>query len=48
MMISKCRMGGQPSVSAMPNGDQVAVFNGSTDYLTVPANASFSIPTTNT
>lgn len=41
-------LGGQPSVSTMPNGDQVAVFNGSSEYLNIPspANASFSIPTT--
>jgi hypothetical protein len=41
-------LGGQPSVSAMPNSDPVAVFNGSSEYLTIPSpsNASFSIPTT--
>jgi hypothetical protein len=33
-------------VSTMPNGDQAAVFNGSSEYLTVPSNTSFSIPTT--
>lgn len=39
-------VGGSPTVSAMPNGDQAGVFNGSTEYLTVPSNTSFSIPTT--
>jgi hypothetical protein len=39
-------VGGSPTVSTMPNGDQAAVFNGSTEYLTVPTNMSFSIPTT--
>lgn len=39
-------LGGKPSVSTMPNGDQVAVFNGSSEYLTVPSKPSFSIPTT--
>lgn len=37
---------GTPSTSSMPNGDPVAVFNGSNQYLTIPSNASFSIPTT--
>jgi hypothetical protein len=39
-------VGGSPTTSTMPNGDQAAVFNGSTEYLTVPSNSSFSIPTT--
>ncbi len=39
-------LGGQPSVSTMPNGDQVAVFNGMSEYLNVPSKPSFSIPTT--
>jgi len=39
-------LGGQPSVSAMPNGDQVAVFNGTSEYLNILSNPSFSIPTT--
>jgi hypothetical protein len=30
----------------MPNGDHAAGFNGSSEYLTVPSNASMSIPTT--
>jgi hypothetical protein len=30
----------------MPNGDQAADFDGSTQYLSIPSNASFSIPTT--
>jgi hypothetical protein len=39
-------VGGSPTTSTMPNGDQAAVFNGSSEYLTVPSNSSFSIPTT--
>jgi hypothetical protein len=39
-------VGGAPTVSTMPNGDQAGVFNGSTEYLTVPSNATFSVPTT--
>ncbi|HEY1527483.1 MAG TPA: LamG-like jellyroll fold domain-containing protein [Candidatus Angelobacter sp.] len=39
-------VGGSPTVSTMPNGDQAGVFNGSTEYLTVPTNRTFSIPTT--
>jgi hypothetical protein len=41
-------IGGSPTTGTMPNGDQAAVFNGSTEYLTVPSNSSFSfsIPTT--
>jgi len=35
-----------PTTSSMPNGDTVAVFNGSNQYLTVASNASLSIPTT--
>jgi len=38
--------GGSPGASTMPNGEQAAVFNGSTEYLTIPSNSSFSIPTT--
>jgi hypothetical protein len=38
--------GGTPTRSTMPNGDQAAVFNGSTEYLMIPSNASMSIPTT--
>jgi hypothetical protein len=38
--------GGSPTVTTMPNGDQVAVFNGSTQYLNVPSKPSLSIPTT--
>lgn len=30
----------------MPNGDPAADFNGSSEYLTIPSKASFSIPTT--
>jgi hypothetical protein len=39
-------IGGSPTTSTMPNGDQAGVFNGSTEYLTVPTNRSFSVPTT--
>ncbi len=38
--------GGTPATTTMPNGDQVADFNGSCEYLTIPSNASLSIPTT--
>src|SRR5262249_54127707 len=38
--------GGTPTIITMPNGDQAAVFNGSTEYLNVLSNASMSIPTT--
>jgi hypothetical protein len=38
--------GGSPATASLPNGDAVADFNGSTQYLTVPSNASLSIPTT--
>jgi len=37
--------GGTPGVSTMPDGEQAALFNGSSQYLTVPSNASFSVPT---
>jgi hypothetical protein len=40
--------GGIPPLASMPNGDQAADFNGSSEYLTIPSNASFSIPTTGT
>jgi hypothetical protein len=39
-------VGGSPTTGTMPNGDQAGVFNGSSEYLTVPSNSSFSIPTT--
>lgn len=39
-------VGGALSPSTMPNGDQVNAFNGSNQYLSVPSNASFSVPTT--
>jgi concanavalin A-like lectin/glucanase superfamily protein len=39
-------VGGSPTTGTMPNGDQAGVFNGSTEYVTVPSNSSFSIPTT--
>jgi hypothetical protein len=38
--------GPAPTLVAMPNGDQAADFNGSSNYLTVPSKAAFSIPTT--
>lgn len=38
--------GGTPPIVTMPNGDQAADFNGSSEYLTIPSNASMSIPTT--
>jgi hypothetical protein len=37
---------GAPIRSTLPNGDQVAVFDGSQQYLSVPSSAVFSIPTT--
>jgi len=38
--------GGQPTTAVMPNGDAVAVVNGSSEYLSVPTSSVFSIPTT--
>jgi hypothetical protein len=38
--------GPTPNLVALPNGDQAANFNGSSNYLTVPSKAAFSIPTT--
>jgi hypothetical protein len=38
--------GGQPPTVGMPNGDRAVDFNGSSEYLTVPSSAAFSIPTT--
>jgi len=35
-----------PPHAALPNGDSVVVFDGVKQYLTVPSNAAFSIPTT--
>jgi len=37
---------GLPATATMPNGDIAADFNGSSQYLTIPSNPSFSIPTT--
>ena len=37
---------GLPILATMPNGDHAADFNGSTQYLTVPSDNAFSIPTT--
>ena len=39
-------LGGTPTHSTLPNGNSVSVFNGSSQYLTIPSNASFSIPRT--
>jgi hypothetical protein len=38
--------GGNPTATTMPNGDPAVVFDGSSQYLTVPSNTSMSIPTT--
>jgi hypothetical protein len=38
--------GGSPQAATLPNGDQAADFNGSSQYLTIPSHAAFSIPTT--
>lgn len=43
--LSGTYVGGSPSAAKMPNGDTAADFNGSGQYLTVPSNAAFSIPT---
>ncbi len=37
--------GGAPAQATMPNGDTAAAFNGSSQYLTVPSNASLSVST---
>jgi hypothetical protein len=37
---------GLPSLATMPNGDLAADFNGMGQYLTIPSNPAFSIPTT--
>ncbi|HEY2405121.1 MAG TPA: LamG-like jellyroll fold domain-containing protein [Polyangiaceae bacterium] len=37
---------GASALVSLPNGDQAQDFNGSTQYMTVPSNAVFSIPTT--
>lgn len=37
---------GLPLPATMPNGDQAADFNGSSQYLTIPSSASFSISAT--
>jgi hypothetical protein len=34
-----------PTLVALPNGDQAADFDGASQYLTIPSNTSFSIPT---
>ncbi len=38
--------GGTPTTSKLPNGDSVSVFNGSSQYVTVPTSPALSIPTT--
>jgi hypothetical protein len=38
--------GAKPTTKALPNGDGAAHFDGSTGYLTIPSNATFSVPTT--
>jgi hypothetical protein len=38
--------GGTVPLVAMPNADQASDFNGSSQYVTIPSNAAFSIPTT--
>jgi len=40
------RGGGSTPLVAMPNGDQAADFDGASQYMSVPSNAAFSIPTT--
>jgi F5/8 type C domain-containing protein/concanavalin A-like lectin/glucanase superfamily protein len=37
---------GTPSSATLPNGDRAADFNGSNQYLTIPSNGAFSIPST--
>jgi hypothetical protein len=38
--------GGIPTAATLPNGDNAADFNGSSQYLTVPSSSDFSVPTT--
>jgi len=38
--------GGTPKYTSLPDGEQAADFNGSTQYLTVRSSSAFSIPTT--
>jgi hypothetical protein len=38
--------GGTAPLVTMPNGDQATDFNGSSQYMSIPSNAAFSIPTT--
>ncbi len=38
-------VGGTPGSAALPNGDKAADFNGSSQYLTVPASPALSVPT---
>ena len=39
-------VGGAPALATLPNGDKAADFNGSSQYLTVPAAAALSVPGT--
>jgi hypothetical protein len=41
-------VGGTTTTATLPNGDPANDFNGSTQYLSIPNSASFSIPTTGT
>jgi hypothetical protein len=38
--------GGTAPLVSLPNGDQAADFNGSSQFMSIPSNAAFSIPTT--
>jgi hypothetical protein len=38
-------LGGTPHSAILPNGDKAADFNGSSQFLTVPASAAMSVPT---
>ena len=38
--------GGTPALATLPNGDPVVVFDGASEYLSIPSRASYSIPTT--
>lgn len=35
-----------PAIALLPNGDRTLVFDGTTQYVEVPGNAAFSVPTT--
>src|SRR5258708_154581 len=38
--------GGTPTLVSLPDGEHAVDFNGSSEYMTVPSSADFSIPTT--